>query len=133
LKSNIDLVQKYYTKFWNEYDKTLIDELFHDEIVFHSSLGIEIHGKKELENYFDMILQGIPNLYHSIETIIADEKGVAVRAVYNGTHKGELLGNKATNKRIRYHGASFFTIQNNKIIKIWVLGDINSLLKQIEN
>ncbi len=131
MKRNIALVESYYNDLWNRKDMTRVDKLFHDDIIFRASLGIETKGKKNFLEYFEMITKAIPNLYHSIEAIVADEKQVAARAVYNGTHQGKLLEFEATNNRIRYHGASFFQIKDNKIYDIWVLGDLNTLYKQL--
>lgn len=131
MEKNKKIVESYYENLWNKKDKTYIDKLFHDDLVFRASLGIDTVGKKEFENYFDMITSAIPNLYHGIETIIEEGEQVAVRAVYNGTHSGKLLDFEATGKRIRYNGASFFQIEKGKIKSVWVLGDLNSLHKQL--
>jgi predicted ester cyclase len=57
---------------------------------------------------------------------------VAARALYNGTHQGKLMEFEATNNRIRYHGASFFQMKEDKIFDIWVLGDLNTLYEQLQ-
>lgn len=131
MKKNEEIVVSYYENLWNKQDKSYIDKLFSDDIVFRASLGIETNGKKEFEEYFDMITKAIPNLYHGVETMVSQNSQVAVRAVYNGTHKEKLLNFEATNKRIRYNGASFFQIKDDKIIEIWVLGDLNTLYSQL--
>ncbi len=132
MAKNKEIVIKYYENLWNKKDKSYIDQLIDDNIIFRASLGIETKGKKEFENYFDMILEAIPNLYHGIELMIEENDIVSVRAVYNGTHMGRLLHFEATNNRIRYNGASFFQIENGKIKDIWVLGDLNTLYKQLK-
>lgn len=132
MKKNITLVESYYNDLWNRKDTSYIDKLFDDSIIFRASLGVETRGKEEFLEYFKMITTAIPNLYHSIEAIVADENQVAARALYNGTHQGKLLDFEATNNRIRYHGASFFQIKDGKIYDIWVLGDLNTLYKQLQ-
>jgi predicted ester cyclase len=129
--NNKELVKAYYEKLWNEQDKSYIDKILDDDINFHGSLNISTKGKKEFEEYMDMILTGIPNLYHGIEVMVAEGNNVVVRAVYNGTHEGKLFDFEATNNRIRYDGASFFTIKEGKIKTIWVLGDLKSLYSQL--
>lgn len=132
MKKNKDIILSYYENLWNKQDKSYIDKLLDENIVFRGSLDIQTKGKKEFENYFDMIIKAIPNLYHGVEVMLAEDDNVSARAVYNGTHKGLLMGFEGTNNRIRYHGASFFKIQNGKIVDIWVLGDLNSLFKQLK-
>ena len=132
MKQNKQIIQSYYEDLWNKQDKTYIDRLLSDEIVFRGSLGIETVGKKAFEDYFDMITSAIPNLYHGIETLVEENGQLAARAVYNGTHSGKLMEFEPTNNRIRYNGASFFKVENGKIKEIWVLGDLNTLYKQLK-
>ena len=130
---NKKLVQTYYEKLWNEHNKSYIETLLSDEISFHGSLGLTTNGKKEFEEYMNTVETGIPNLYHGIETIVAEGNQVVVRAIYNGTDSGKLFEFEATNNRISYNGASFFTIKNGKITSIWVLGDLKSLYEQLSS
>jgi len=132
MKANKELVLSYYENLWNQKDKSYIEKVFNDDIIFRGSLGTETKGKKEFEEYFDMTTNAISNLYHSIESVLVDADQVAVRVVYNGTHSGNLLGFEPSNKRVRYHGASFFKIENGKIKEVWVLGDLATLYKQLK-
>lgn len=132
MKTNKQLVQSYYENLWNNQDKKYINELLDENLIFRGSLGIETTGLKAFEEYFDMIITAIPNLYHGVEIMVAENNHVAARAVYNGTHKGKLFDFEATGNRIKYNGASFFTIENNKIKEIWVLGDLNTLNAQLK-
>lgn len=129
--TNKELVKSYYEDLWNKQDKSYVDKIFADDFEFHGSLNISTHGKKEFEDYMTMILSAIPNLYHGIELMVSEGNTVVVRAIYNGTHEGKLFDYEPTNNRIRYNGASFFTIKDGKIKNIWVLGDLNSLFKQL--
>lgn len=130
---NKKIVQDYYQKLWNEKDKSYIEKLMSDNLFFRGSLNVEANGKKEFEDYMDMILNAIPDLFHGIEFLVAEDNKVAAKAIYNGTHKGKLFDFEGTGNRIKYSGATFFEFEDNKITKIWVLGDLNSLYKQLEN
>lgn len=131
--TNKDLVKLYYDELWNKKNKEFIDILFTDNISFYGSLGIETNGKKEFEEYMDMIHEGIPSLYHSTIDMIVDNDAIAVRALYTGKHVGKLFDYEATNNRILYNGATFFKFESGKIRSIWVLGDLNTLVKQLSN
>lgn len=128
-----DLVKLYYEELWNNKNKDYIDTLFDDNITFHGSLGISSSGKKEFEQYMDMIHSAIPALFHSIIDIVVDEDNIAVRALYTGKHTGKLLSYEATNNKISYNGATFFKFNEGKIKSVWVLGDLNTLIKQLNN
>lgn len=48
MKKNIALVETYYNELWNRKNMSYVDKLFHDNIIFRASLGIEVRGKKSL-------------------------------------------------------------------------------------
>lgn len=130
--TNKDLINLYYEELWNKKNKNYIDILFDDNISFHGSLGLTCEGKKEFESYMDMIHTAIPDLFHSILDKVVDDNSIAVRALYTGKHSGKLLDFEASNNRLRYNGATFFKFNEGKIQSIWVLGDLNTLLKQLK-
>jgi len=131
--TNKDLVNLYYEELWNKKNKEFIDILFDDNISFYGSLGLSANGKKEFEEYMNMIHSAIPSLFHTIMDMVVDNDSIAVRALYTGRHTGKLLSFEATNNRVIYNGASFFRFENGKIKSIWVLGDLNTLVKQLNN
>jgi predicted ester cyclase len=47
------------------------------------------------------------------------------------SHDGTLFDHEATGRRIEYAGVAMFTMVDNRITKVWVLGDRQSLLEQI--
>ena len=129
--TNKELVKLYYAELGNKQNKDYIEILFDDNITFHGSLDISVVGKEKFKEYMDTILTGIPNLFHSILTMVCEGDTIAVRALYNGRHTGKLFDYEASNNKIVYNGASFFKFKDGKIIDIWVLGDLTNLTKQL--
>lgn len=129
--TNKELVKVYYDELWNKQNREYIDILFDDNITFHGSLDISVKGKEEFKKYMDTILTGIPNLFHSIVTMVCEDDTIAIKALYNGRHTGKLFDYEPTNNKIAYSGASFFKFKDGKIIDIWVLGDLKTLIKQL--
>lgn len=130
-KSNKELVQLYYEELWNQGNRKYVDLLFHENITFRGSLNIKTQGKKGFEEYMDIILKAIPDLYHGVELMVCENNHVAVRALYNGTHTGKLFEYEPSGNQIKYNGASFFKFNEGKIIDVWVLGDLSNLIKQL--
>jgi predicted ester cyclase len=129
--TNKELVKLYYDELWNKQNKDYIDILFDDNITFHGSLDITVKGKEEFKKYMDTMLLGIPNLFHSVITMVSEGDTIAVKALYNGRHTGKLFDYEPSNNKIVYNGASFFKINDSKIVDIWVLGDLKNLTKQL--
>ncbi len=130
--TNKNLVAKYYDM-WNSHDFSKAETIFSDNLRFRGSIGIETEGVEEFKKYADIILAAFPNLYHATEIVIGEGSQVAVYVTYTGTHKGKLFEYEATNNRINYSGASFFTIKNERITDIKVLGDRYALYNQIKS
>lgn len=118
---------------WNAHDFTKAEVIFSKELRFRGSIGIETVGIEEFRAYADTILTAFPNLYHATEIVIGEASQVAVYVTYTGTHKGKLFEYEPTENRINYSGASFFTIRDEKITDIKVLGDRYSLYNQIKS
>ncbi len=129
---NLELIDKFYNEMWNKFDKSVFPEILDEGIIFRGSLGQTKKGFTELGDYVDFIRAAFPDFYNEvIETITEGHKTFA-RLRYTGTHQGDLFGVKPTGKRIQYAGAAVFTIKNDKIAEVWVLGDIYGLLEQLK-
>ena len=127
------LIEEYYEVLWNEQKLDQTHTFLHPTINFRGSLGMRVEGINAFCDYAKMLFGAFSNLYHVIEDVIVDGDKVAVRLVYTGTHTGKLFGFEPTGNRIRYSGASFFKIEDDKIVDAWVLGDLNVLYGQLVN
>ncbi|MCW8837459.1 MAG: ester cyclase [Thiovulaceae bacterium] len=128
--TNKELISRYY-QMWNEKDFTLADKLCDKDIRFRGSLDITANGIDGFKEYAEMLINAFPNLYHAVEMSVFDGDVVATYVTYSAKHEGQLLEYSPTHKRISYSGASFFQIKDGKIVSINVLGDLNSLHKQL--
>ncbi len=125
-----ELVRSYY-EMWNEGDFKKADKLMHDDIQFLSSLGDSMEGLEAFKSYAAFIMEAFPDLYHAVEILISEGNRASAYVMYTGVHKGKLFNIEPTKKRIRYNGATFFTIDEGKIAKIRVLGDRYTLYRQL--
>lgn len=126
------LVAEYY-EMWNSHDFSKAEKIFDKGLRFRGSIGVETVGIEQFKDYAKTILDAFPNLYHATEIVVAEDARVAVYVSYIGTHSGKLLDFEPTGNKINYSGASFFFIQNDKIIDVRVLGDRYSLYNQIKS
>ncbi len=128
--TNKELLRAYYDM-WNSQNFEKADTLLKEDIRFRGSLDIVANGIEGFKEYAQMIIAAFPNLYHAVEIEVFENDTAAVYVTYSGTHEGKLLGYEATGNRISYSGAAFFRFHNSKIASINVLGDLNSLNKQL--
>lgn len=63
--------------------------------------------------------QIFPDMQVEILDLIEEQKRIAVRACFTGTHSAELCGVAATGKKIRFEALEIFRIENGKIAESW--------------
>ncbi len=125
------VIRRYYSELWNAWSTTALEELISPNIAFRGSIGTAVHGIEEFRQYVNTIRSAFPDFHNHIEEIIGEGDKVVVRLTYTGTHRGELFGFSGTNKRITYQGITIFQFGGGKIVSGYVLGDTESLKRQI--
>ncbi len=128
--TNKEIVNAYY-QMWNDKDFDKANKLCDADIRFRGSLDITANGIEGFKEYAKMITDAFPNLYHAVEIAVYENDMVAVYITYSGTHEGKIFNYAPTGKRISYSGASFIQIRDGKIRNVNILGDLNSLHKQL--
>ncbi|QOP41116.1 ester cyclase [Sulfurimonas marina] len=128
--TNKELIRKYYDM-WNKKEFDKASEILDENISFRGSLDITAHGLDEFKEYATMLTTAFGDLYHAVEITVVENSLAAVYVTYTGKHIGTILGCEATKNKFNYTGAAFFQFRNSKIVSINVLGDLNSLYKQL--
>lgn len=124
-------VYKFYEAIWNNADKTVIPDLLCDNITFRGSLGLMQQGHAGFANYLDQVRSAIGEYRCEIVEIAEDNDKVFARIAYSGIHRGELFGYAPTHARIKWDGVAVFTFADDKIADLWVLWDVNGVMKQL--
>ncbi len=125
------LIRRYNSELWNEWSTTAIEELLSPSIVFRGSIGTAVNGIEEFKQYVNRIRAAFPDFHNHIDELIGEGDRVVARLTYTGTHRGELFGFSGTNKKITYQGIAIFQFREGKIVSGYVLGDTESLKRQI--
>ncbi len=128
---NVNLVERFYHDMWNKFDKSIFSDLLTDDLHFRGSLGQEKNGHVEFGEYVDLIQRAFPDFHNHIDEIVSEGDRSFARLTYTGTHQGEVFGISPTQKRIEYAGAALFSIREERIASVWVLGDVYGLLQQL--
>ncbi len=130
-KGQEDMVRRYYTQMWNQWNFDLCEELLSSAIRFRGSLGPEIRGIEGFKGYMRQVHEAFPDFVNIIEEMISADQKVVARLRYEGTHQGKLLGIPPTGKRVAYAGVAIFTLDGSRIAQGWVMGERLGLLEQV--
>ncbi|HEY8084456.1 MAG TPA: ester cyclase [Methylophilaceae bacterium] len=131
MENHKEIVTRFYEGLWNNADKSAIPDLLHEEVTFRGSLGMVKQGHKGFALYMDFIGHALGDYQCKVIDIAADDEKVWARVHYAGEHRGELFGYAATHAKLKWEGVAIFTFSEGKIFDIWVLGDINGVMKQL--
>jgi steroid delta-isomerase-like uncharacterized protein len=125
------LVRRYYAELWNAWSTAALDELISPNIIFRGSIGTAVIGIEEFKQYVNRIRAAFPDFHNHVDELIGEDDKVVARLTYTGTHRGELFGFSGTGRKINYQGIAIFQFREGKIVLGFVLGDTESLKRQI--
>ena len=126
-----DLVRRFYRAVWNAHDRSATAELLTEDFRFRGSLGRESMGLQAFAKYVDSVHESLGDYRCEIEELVSEgERGFA-RMTFSGIHRGLLLGHPPTGKRVSWAGAALFHARGRKLESLWVLGDLDSLRRQL--
>ncbi len=130
-KKHKDLVRVFYEEVVSKADTKRVEEFCHPDLTFRSSLGHFKSGAEGFCDFLESLGNGLDNFQCTIDDIISERNKVSARLTFSGRHKGDLMLFPATGTHVSWEGVAMITFKSGKIIDIWTLGDVRSLLSQL--
>lgn len=118
---------------FNGRDLSVLEEVLHPDFVNHQEV-FPLKAKKGPE-VFRELYQGFFNIFSDVKAdythIIAEDDYVVARDFISGTNDGEVMGNSATGKKVKFEVFHLYRLKDNKLIERWGLTDDLNLMKQL--
>ncbi len=125
-------VRRFYEVLWDAHDKEAIPSLLHENFTFRGSLGQEKRGHSGFAEYVDMVHNALGDYRCIIEEVVWEGDKVFAKMIFTGIHRDEFMGYAPTHKRVSWAGCALFTFKGDRIIDVWVLGDLKNLEDQLK-
>jgi steroid delta-isomerase-like uncharacterized protein len=125
------LVERFYDVVWNKADEQAAREILDPNFIFRASLGPELRGPEGFIAYLRSVHAALERFTCTIEDLVATEARAAAKMRFTGTHRAKFFGVEATGRAIAWSGAAFFTARNGLITELWVLGDVEAVMRQV--
>ena len=127
---NKEIVREFTRIFKNEHNVDGVGHLFDTNFIHHfrTPLPAGLEGFKQVGR---MMNGAFPNVVVREEDLIASGDKVVERSSATATHKGSLMGEKPTNKRISWTEIHIYRVQDGKIREHWVEFAMLELLQHI--
>jgi len=125
------LVHRFYAELWEAGDESAAPAILHVDLRFRGSLGDEKQGIAGYLDYLRSVRAGLSNYRCEILSLVAEGDRAAAEMRFSGQHTGLFQGVTPTGRELAWEGSAFFTLYEERLARIWVLGDLDALRKQL--
>jgi predicted ester cyclase len=88
-------------------------------------------NKEGFKQFIYLLWKAFPDIRIMFDDIIIEGNKVACRYNLTGTHKGEFMDLRPTDKQFRVNGMTVFSFRDTKCVQRWNLVDMISLMEQL--
>jgi steroid delta-isomerase-like uncharacterized protein len=130
--NNRDVVRRLYKEVWNDRKLEITEEVLskshalNDPTLTGSTVGPAAY-KAQVQRFS----AAFPDLRFVVEDYICDKDRVVAAWTITGTHKGEMFGIAATNKKVSICGISIHQLSAGKILDTQTVWDALGLMVQL--
>ena len=105
------------------------DGICSEDYVSHfAEMSMNLEEHKQAHRLFSV---AFPDIKHEINSLVAEEDRVTTRITVKGTHEGEFMGIPPTGNKINYTGLLEARFSEGKIVEVWGIGDMLTLMQQL--
>ena len=132
------LVRRSIHEIWNWRLLNQIDTYYAPNLTCYTTGNRVLYGLGDYRHNITALLAAFPDALIQVDhsCVLPDsDKGyrVATRWTFVGTHSGPGWYGRPTGKRVRLTGVSHSEVQNDKIVREWLIYDEIALLKQLQS
>jgi predicted ester cyclase len=131
---DLKALERRFAKEWNKGKAAamaVISETCATNLVFHSGAGEDIRGLKGFKHFINEFYKAFPDNHMTLDDMVVERDKVAVRYTVTGTHTGEYMGIRPTNKKIKMWALEIDRIAGGKFIESWLRFDTIGLMQQL--
>lgn len=130
-EANKALMRRFYEEIFNKGNLSALDELIAVDFVDHNPEPGQGAGLAGVKEGFAQFFAAFGDFQVKVEDMIAEGDKVAVRAVMQGTHKGEFAGIPATGKRFSVGLIDIVRFSGGYAVERWGQYDQVGMMQQL--
>lgn len=123
-----DRLRQAWHEAWDNGNVDALDDLLADDYERTSHGSGKRLSAAEFKEEILATRRAFPDLVTSVDNLLQEGDQVAIFWTSTGTHRDELLGVPATNRRVTTHGSNLCTVTNGKLSRERVTWDPRHLL-----
>ena len=106
-------------------------DFYDDSLMIHGFPPNLPTNKEGFKQFIYLLWKAFPDIRIMFDDIIIEGNKVACRYNLTGTHKGEFMDLRPTDKQFRVNGMTVFSFRDTKCVQRWNLVDMISLMEQL--
>jgi predicted ester cyclase len=106
-------------------------DFYEDSLIIHGFPPNLPTNKEGFKQFIYLLWKAFPDIRIMFDDIIIEGNKVACRYNLTGTHKGEFIDLRPTDKQFRVNGMTVFYFRDTKCVQRWNLVDMMSLMEQL--
>ena len=115
----------------NKRKLALVDELFATDYVQHAAGEMEARGREGIKQFFTTFVNVFPDIYITIDDMVAERDKVVTRATFRGTHRRDFMGIAPTGKQVTFTGIVISRVAGGREAEAWLVTDQLGVMQQI--
>ena len=127
------LIRRFYDEVVQGGNLDLIDELTTEGYTDHEeALPGQPPGREGVRFFVSAMREAFSDIrVDTFEPVLVDGDLEAARAVFTGTHQGELLGVAPTGKKVKIETIDIVRVEDGKVVEHWGVTDNLSIMQQL--
>ncbi len=130
-EKNKALNRRFVEEVINQGNLDALDELIDPGAVDHAAPPGFPTGREGAKQFVTMMSSAFPDLYLTIEEMVAEGDKVAMRSSWSGTHRGEFMGIPATGKQVTVSQIDISRVADGRMVEHWGQFDALGLMQQL--
>jgi steroid delta-isomerase-like uncharacterized protein len=124
LEENKRIVRAFIETAFNKHQTDRVADYLTSDMKWHGGTLGTVEGRENFVGLVSAIVSALPDLQNVEQDIIAERDIVSVRAVVEGTHKGDLLGIPASGRHVKWDAVDVYRVADGKIAEEWAADDL---------
>ena len=124
IEENKQIVRAFIETAFNQHQTDRVADYLTPDMKWHGGTLGTVEGREKVAGLVSAIVSALPDLHNVEQDIIAERDIVAVRAVVEATHKGDLLGIPASGRHVRWDAVDVYRVADGKIAEEWAADDL---------
>ena len=133
-EDNKAIVRRFIEEGWNQGNVALFDELTAPNWIYHDPSFPNVRTLEDYKRWTTETRSAFPDMYSTIEDMIAEGDQVVVRASLRGTNTGDIVTPMhipATGKQVTVSGMTIVRFAGGKGVEVWNLTDTLGIFQQL--